>query len=87
MEIRVVLHLFEVADRDSPGVREDVGNHRYALFEEDGIGFGSGGSVRELENEFGFHARSVCFGNPIFERCGNEDIDVEREKFVRGNIF
>ena len=85
IEVRVVLYLFEIADRDSTGVREDVGNDRYALLKEDRVGLGRRGSVGEFENESGLQLVRVLCGDAVFERRGNEYVDFEFQKFVSGN--
>lgn len=87
MEVRIVLHLFEVADRDSSRVSENVGKDRYAFLEEDRVSLGSGGSVREFEYEPGFYSARVIRGYAVFERGGHEDVDFEFQKPVDRDFF
>lgn len=87
VEVRIVLHLFEVADGDSSGVREDVGDYRNAFLEQYGVRFRRSGSVGEFEHEFRPDLRRVVGRYPVFERGGNEDVDVEFQEVVNGDFF
>lgn len=72
--VRIVLHLFEVADRHSSGIREDVRYDGNASLEEDVISLGDGWSVGKFHDESRLNVIDIFSGNLVLERCRNEDV-------------
>src|SRR5713226_7023235 len=69
-EALAVLHPFEIADGDAPGVAENVRHGEDALGIDNRVGLPGGGAVRALAENPGLHLISVLLSNLVFDGRG-----------------
>ena len=81
-KILQVLHPLEVADGDTAGVGQDVGNDEDALAVQDVVGHRRHRAVGRLGDDLGLDVRGVLGGDDVFKRRGNEDVALELEHFL-----
>lgn len=69
-----VLEPFEVTDRDSSCVAENVGQELNALFEQDLFSFKSSGAIRGFNNQLCFEPVGILDVDRLLQCCRNEEI-------------
>src|SRR5699024_10287865 len=77
-----VLDQFEVGDGDAAGVGEDIGEDVDVAVGEHVVGGGCERAVGGLDDDVGGELLGGRFVDGVFERCRNEEIDVERQQFL-----
>src|SRR3954462_15771069 len=83
----LVLDPLVVRDGDAAGVPDDVGNQLDAALGEDAISFGRRGTVRSFGDELYFQPFRDGPGDLASQRGGNEDVGLDVEQIVFGNLL
>jgi hypothetical protein len=73
---------FEVADQDTAGVGEDVGDDGDPVGLQDLVGLRGGGAVSSLHDQGGAHAARIGGGEHAFDGGGDDDGRVEFKELV-----
>src|SRR6266516_1143800 len=73
-----VLYPFEVADRNTASVRQDVWNDQVIPFKKDLVRFGCSRAVRGFGDDTGLHTFSICRSNYTLNRG--------RDQYITGHF-
>src|SRR6185437_3961045 len=78
-----ILHPFEIRNRDPARIRQDVGNHEYALFLENVVGRRGRGPIGPLAHDLGLNRARILAGDLVLGRCRHQNVARMRQQFAR----
>src|SRR5262245_57605177 len=77
VEVRGVLHLLKVTDRNTTGVAQNIGQHKDASLVQNLVRLGRGGTIGKFSHNARLYILRVAFGNHILQRRREEHANVE----------